>query len=396
MFHPSDKQFFSHPSSRPLLCALFTVLAVLTSAAVFPPSTNAVPSTILTKLTGHIPAAVAKGKLKGRLNPSTIVPLALSLPLRDPQGLQDLLQHLYDPKDPAYQQYLTTDQIADRFGPTQADYDAVAAYAKAAGFTVTKMYAHRLVLDVSAPASVVETAFGLHMLQYQDADGSDFYAPDVDPSLPAGIAARLDHVVGLHNESAGHPASLHSALPSPARQLQAAIYPFAVGGTSTTNSIGTGVGGGLSPSDIKNAYGLSGVNLTAAGQIITFFEADGYVANDITTYEDQYGLPHIPLQNVYIDGVDGVPGSASYSTQRDPNGPLEATLDIELAAAVAPGASKILVYECPNTDLGYSDAFAQMVSDELVNGYYGRQISVSWGSPEQSTDYHRIYKENVW
>ena len=39
--------------------------------------------------------------------------------------LDELLQRLYDPKDPLYGQFLTSTEFADRFGPSQADYDAV-------------------------------------------------------------------------------------------------------------------------------------------------------------------------------------------------------------------------------------------------------------------------------
>jgi len=233
----------------------------------------------------------------------------------------------------------------------------------------------------------VESAFGLHMMQYQDADGNNFYAPDADPKLPAAIAARLDHIVGLHNEPIARPVALHLTPRSSVQQIEAAVYPFVLSSSMTANGIGTGLGGGLSPSDIKNAYGLSGVNLTGAGQAIVLFECDGYIASDITTYEDQYGLPHIPLQNVYIDSVTGVPASSSYvNPQR--NGPLEVVLDIELAAAIAPGTSSILVYECPNTDLGWDDAYAQMVNDNV-----GRQISTSWGSPEATTSSNRMAHE---
>ena len=37
------------------------------------------------------------------------------------------------------------------------------------------------------------------------------------------------------------------------------------------------------------------------------FELDGYYASDITAYESKAGLSKVPLQNVLVDGFNGVP-----------------------------------------------------------------------------------------
>jgi kumamolisin len=53
-------------------------------------------------------------------------------------------------------------------------------------------------------------------------------------------------------------------------------------------------------------------------------------------------------------------------------------LDIEVSAAVAPGAT-IVVYFAPNTDKGFVDAIATAVHDKVNNPSV---ISISWGGPE--------------
>ena len=55
-------------------------------------------------------------------------------------------------------------------------------------------------------------------------------------------------------------------------------------------------------------------------------------------------------------------------------------LDIEVAAAVAPGA-KIVVYFTPNTDQGFIDAIGSAVHDTINKPSV---ISISWGGPESS------------
>jgi len=55
-------------------------------------------------------------------------------------------------------------------------------------------------------------------------------------------------------------------------------------------------------------------------------------------------------------------------------------LDIEVSAAVAPGA-KIVVYFTPNTDQGFIDAISQAVHDTTNKPGV---VSISWGGPEST------------
>src|SRR5439155_11913660 len=139
------------------------------------------------------------------------------------------------------------------------------------------------------------------------------------------------------------------------------------GGGLAPRVTGSGPGGGLSPSDIKTAYDLASAVEDGAGQTLAVFELDGYVQSDVTAYEDHFGLPHVPLQNVLVDGVNGAAGG----------GAVEVTLDIELQAALAPAAARILVYEGPNTDTGVLDTYNRIATDDLAQA-----ISTSWGLSE--------------
>jgi len=71
---------------------------------------------------------------------------------------------------------------------------------------------------------------------------------------------------------------------------------------------------------------------------------------------------------VLVDGYSGASGS----------GAAEVTLDIELQAALATGASKILVYEGPNTTAGVIDTYNKIATDNIA-----KEISTSWGEAEQ-------------
>src|SRR5436190_10820962 len=83
-----------------------------------------------TRLPGHTPSP---GLLAARLAPVAPrepIALALTLALRNQDQLQDLLARLYDPQDPAYGHYLSSAEFQSRFSPTEAQYAAVAAYAR--------------------------------------------------------------------------------------------------------------------------------------------------------------------------------------------------------------------------------------------------------------------------
>ena len=101
------------------------------------------------------------------------------------------------------------------------------------------------------------------------------------------------------------------------------------------------------------------------------FELDGYSSSDISAYETRFGLSTVPLQNVLIDGFNGVPNFSSNG------GADEVTLDIELVTAFAPGSSNIYVYEAPNTTQAWIDEWTQIASDNKA-----KVISCSWGEPE--------------
>ena len=247
-----------------------------------------------------VPAATAHAALVGRMSQSAAITLALTLPLRNPAILEDLLRRLSDPADPAYSHYLTPAQFTAQFGPTADDYAAVADYARAQGLTVTGTHANRLLLDVTGTAKAVEMAFNLHLNQYAAPDGHVFHAPDAVPSVPLSLENRLSGVVGLTNAAVRRRYAARAVRdPSldrhrPERRAQPQRHQ-----------------GGLQPQ-----RRVPGRQRPDACRI----EYDGYKATDINAYEHQFSLPAVPLQNVLLDTASGQAG-----VNAD-----EVTLDIEL------------------------------------------------------------------
>ena len=127
--------------------------------------------------------------------------------------------------------------------------------------------------------------------------------------------------------------------------------------------------------DFRAAY-VPGVSLTGSGQTVALVEFDGYASNNIAAYISQAGLTNYPISitNVPVNGGVSVPGSD--------NG--EVCLDIEVVIAMAPGVSKIIVYEAPN-----GTAWSTMLSAITNNNnILAKQISCSWtgGSPDPTSE----------
>jgi subtilase family serine protease len=96
------------------------------------------------------------------------------------------------------QRFLTPEEWNARFAPSAADEQAVVDWAEASGFTVTKRFPNRLLVDVDAPANAVEKTLFTTINRYR-IDGKEYYSNDMDPTLPPALALTVQSVTGLNN-----------------------------------------------------------------------------------------------------------------------------------------------------------------------------------------------------
>jgi len=304
-------------------------------------------------LHGHVPAAVSHLSPLGQLPGTNHLNLAIGLPLRNREVLTNLLQQIYDPSSTNYHRYLTPARFTEQFGPTEQDYQAVIAFAKGHGLTVTATHPNRLVLDVNGAVTDVEKAFQLALRLYRHpTENRNFFAPDVDPSVPSTLS--ILSISGLNNYSLPHPCLVKK----PASQAMNAVP-----------ASGTGPGGNYWGNDFRNAY-APGVTLNGSGQSVALVEFDSYYSSDIATYISQAGLQSVPLQNVYVNGSSFSPGANNS----------EVALDIEVVNAMAPGLSKIIVYQATN-GTPWISMLSRIADDDLAS-----QISASWGGGNNNPD----------
>ena len=131
-----------------IACAAICASALVQSAAAAPSQ----------KLLHHVPQAVYESRQMGPVAEATNLNLAIGLPLRNQGELDLLVEQIADPRSGNYRQYLSTSEFAERFGPTEQDYDKLIAFAEANGFTVAGKHANRMILDVSGPVWAINKA----------------------------------------------------------------------------------------------------------------------------------------------------------------------------------------------------------------------------------------------
>lgn len=313
----------------------------------------------LQQLRGHVPAVVARLAPVGRLADATSIDLVLGLPLRNADSLASLLQDLYDPASPRFQQYLTPRQYTDMFCPTAASYRALLNFASANGLRVVLAEPNRKTLHVRARAAVINKVFHVTLQQYKHpTEDRLFYAPDVEPAVD--LKTPLLQITGLDD----------FRLPG---RFSHNLYETRKAPDNIQTALGSGSGGLYTGPDFRAAY-APGVSLTGKGQVVGILEFKGYTLSDITTYETQNGLPAVPLQNVYLNGYTG--GS--------PN--VESALDIEMVISMAPGIAKAVIYGA-----AYGQAGVHDVLNEMANPTQSEPL------PHQiTTSYYFFYDQNVY
>jgi subtilase family serine protease len=312
-------------------------------------------------LTSHVPEAVARrvAPVVGHLPAAQRLSLAISLPLRNEADLDSVLEQIYDPQSSSFHKYLSVQEFADRFGPTATDQAAVVRFAEANGLTVIEKAGNRMVVDVEGPASSIENAFHVALGVFQHpTENRTFYAPDREPTVDLDVPVL--HISGLDNFT----------LPR-AKNVKTTVD------ASTVKSTGSGPGGQFIGSDMRAAYYGSG-SLNGAGQSVGLFEFAGYQVSDVNTYfKNLHQSLNVPIRGVSVNG-------ASLTCPPQSCDDSEQALDIEMAIAMAPGLSQVVVY------VGNSDVsiFNQMASDNT-----SKTLSCSWGWSDNETLLDPIFKE---
>ena len=260
---------------------------------------------------------------------------------------------------------LTRAQYRQQHGADPAAITLVRAFAKEFGLTVEKgtPKPERRIIKLTGTVTAMQKAFGVTLTQ-KVLDGNTYRVREGSILLPTELAGAVEAVLGLDNRPQARP---HF------RVLGSTINANVGGTGGFARAHASAAGSSYTPVQVGQLYRFP-EGAKAAGQTIGIIElGGGYRAADLTAYFKKLGLPAPKVTAFSVDKGKNSPGNANGSDG-------EVMLDIEVSAAVAPGA-KIVVYFAPNTDQGFIDAVGSAVHDTTNKPSV---ISISWGGPESS------------
>jgi len=142
-----------------------------------------------------------------------------------------------------------------------------------------------------------------------------------------------------------------------------------------------------SPQEIRNAYGLTPIlqaGYTGRGQTIIIIDSFGSptIAQDLQAFDAAFGLPDPPSFKV-LAPLGSVPFDPTNSTQV--GWAFEATLDVEWAHAIAPGANIVLMTS-PVAETEGVQGLPEFLALEkyALHNKLGKIISQSWAATENT------------
>jgi hypothetical protein len=317
-----------------------------------------------------VPGAVTGARQTGSVPVSQRMTLTLALRSRNRAGLERFVRDVSTPQSGAFHQFITPAQFALAFGADPAELRAVERFAQQNGLRVAQVRSGGLFVTLTGSASQVARAFHVKLSQFRSSSGQAFFANTGNYSLPNAIAPGVASVTGLDNAP-----TLHNHVAG-TRALKK-TGPHANSCPATQGTLG------LTPTQLATAYQFPS-DENGSGRSLALVEFDGYSASDISVYTGCFATGVNVGNAVHTRLVDLSSALAPGS------GAIEDELDIEIALGMAPGLSRVDVYEAPNTNQGLIDMMAAIANDDSDGS-----ISDSWGSCESDAGFSVAQAEEM-
>jgi len=225
---------------------------------------------------------------------------------------------------------------------SSAGSQLVENWLRAGGLTAATIDPHGTVVHASGTAAQVEARLRVALVQYTD-KGRAFHRPRSEPALPPAIAAEVQSIAGLDNES-----------PTLARPN---VGGRALDACATRNSC-------LTRDAVSKAFALQPLydrNILGTGQTVAVVMNGPVSIDDLNKFDEQEGIAGpIDYKLIPVDPL------TKTDTDDEDSGREEATMDVETVHMIAP-AAKILYYQSTFDGTGMADAFERVAKDGLAS-----------------------------
>ncbi len=291
--------------------------------------------------------------------------LLLGRPADREAALSKYMRDVHTPGSATYHQWLTPEEFGARFGPAESDIQQVSDWLNGLGFQVAGTSKGKTLIEFSGTVGQVNKAFQTKIRKYA-VNGEVHYANATDPKIPEALAGIVRGVSAL-NDFRPRP-SLRVVGPAHIDPATRQISPdFNL----------TGQGGpfyAVAPEDFVTQYDLAplyAAGINGGGKTIGIINDSNIDVNLANAYRSMFNLNGKAPQVVLDGGDPGENGDA-----------IEAYLDVELAGAVAPGATVNLYLAAWDTVPDALDNPLIMAARRAIEDNQADVLSVSFGECE--------------
>jgi len=330
----------------------FGLLALPSLGSAAPPQVDRVATAVdagkRVSLGSALPAWASVAEDRGAV-PADLPLTHLSLTLkRSPErqaAFEAFLAEQKDPSSPNYQRWLTPTEVGTEFGVSDHDIEAISGWLRSEGLSVDSVSSSRTRIRFSGNAAAVGNAFATQLRYYGD---EKRIANTSSAEIPQALNGVVASVSGLHTvkfRSARHSGGTGTSMINPASPQPAG-----------THCDGTDCSYVVFPADFSAIYDLNPVyqqGIDGSGQTIAIVGRERVYTEDIRHYQTLIGQP-VEFPTVIVPPTGTDPGNPA-TTCSDTGTPScshpsdevldqsEATLDVQRASSVAPGASIDLI-----------------------------------------------------
>lgn len=291
--------------------------------------------------------------------------VTLALKLRNAAEARALMESIYTKGSPSYHRFLTPEAFRAKFAQTDEEVAKVSAHLAKQGLSVVRSGTN--MLKVTGTPANMERAFAVSLHEYEvpateKTPAFRYQAPTTTAKVPAELSATVDSVIGLNTRPCFFPHNLKA----PVRFGKDRV------GHLKTETATTHPPGEWTVQDFSEYYGVLplAAKVSGEGRTLGIVTLASFTESDAFAYWKAVGLTVDP-KRITIVNIDGGPGAPS-----DESGSDETTLDVEQSGGLAP-AAKVVVYQAPNTNQGFLDAFVAAADANIAESY-----STSWGAWE--------------
>ncbi|MCX4161745.1 MULTISPECIES: protease pro-enzyme activation domain-containing protein [Paraburkholderia] len=308
------------------------------------------------------------------LAPGETIDVLLGLNLRNETQLDTFLRDLHTPGSPQYHRFVTTEQFAAQYAPTQQQVDAVVAHLRKAGFVNIVVAPNRLLVSASGTAATVKAAFRTGLKGFSK-NGRHVYANTDAAQVPNALGSIVGSVLGLQNVEL-----MHTGASQPEGDTSNLTIPS--GAAAVPHN----------PTEFSSIYD-AGTTPTASQTTVGIISEGNLTqtVSDLNTFAANNGLGTIS-SSVVKTGSSG-------SSYTDTSGTVEWNMDSQAIVGAAGGSvQKVVFYDAPAMTLSaITAAYNRVVTDnvaKVINVSLGVCESSAHSQGSQATD-DTIFKQAV-